>query len=91
MDYVDRKTLNYEQIKFLELTLKSSLQKLKFTGNKPAIANDAICDAALIAHKSHEISCIASILDILKPNETRISRKQKVFNALCKAGILIMD
>jgi len=32
MDYVDRKTLNNEQLEYLEQVLKASIQKLKFTG-----------------------------------------------------------
>jgi len=39
MDYVDRKTLNNEQLSYLEQDLKASIQKLKFTGIEPAIAN----------------------------------------------------
>ena len=49
MDYVDRKTLNNEQLSYLEQVLKASIQKLKFTGVKPAIANNEICDAALLS------------------------------------------
>ncbi len=91
MDYVERRTLNDEQIDYLEKALKASIQKLKFTGIKPAIANNGICEAALIAHKSHEISCVASILDMLRPNKNRMERKKKVFNILCKAGLIITD
>ncbi len=91
MDYVDRKILNNEQLEYLEQVLKSSIQKLKFTGTKPSIANDQICDAALVSHGSYEISCIASILDMLKPTKIAMERKIKVFNALCIAGLIVTD
>ena len=91
MDYVNRKTLNNEQLEYLEQILKASIQKLKFTGIEPRIAMDIICDAALISHGSYEISCIASILDMLKPTEKNMKRKTKVFNALCSAGLIVTD
>ncbi len=91
LDYVDRKKLNNEQIDYLEQSLKASLQKLKYTKVEPHIANNKICDAALIAHGSYEISCIASILDMIKPTEKHMKRKTKVFNALCSAGFIIVD
>tara|TARA_Y100001968_G_C18713750_1_gene416951 strand:+ start:122 stop:397 length:276 start_codon:yes stop_codon:yes gene_type:complete len=91
MDYVTRKTLNKEQLEYLELVLKASIQKLKFTGVEPAIADNKICDAALISRGSYEISCIASILDMLQPNEKKMERKKKVFNALCNSGLIVTD
>ena len=91
MDYVTRKTLNKEQLEYLELVLKASIQKLKFTGVEPAIADNKICDAALISQGSYEISCIASILDMLQPNEKKMERKKKVFNALCNSGLIVTD
>ena len=91
MDYVDRKILNNDQLEYLEQVLKASIQKLKFTGIEPRIANDKICDAALISHGSYEISCIASILDLLRPKEKTMERKIKVFNALCNAGLIVTD
>ena len=91
MDYVDRNTLNNEQLSYLEQVLKASIQKLKFTGIEPAIANNEICDAALISQGSYEISCIASILDMLQPTEKTMERKKKVFNALCNAGLIVTD
>ena len=91
MDYVTRKTLNKEQLEYLELVLKVSIQKLKFTGVEPAIADNKICDAALISRGSYEISCIASILDMLQPNEKKMERKKKVFNALCNSGLIVTD
>ena len=91
MDFVDRKTLNIEQIDYLEQVLKASIQKLKFTGIKPVISNNKICDAALISHGSFEMSCIASILDMLQPTKIRMERQIKVFNALCNAGLIITD
>ena len=90
-DYVNRKTLNNEQIEYLEQALKASIQKLKFTDIEPPIANKMICDAALMAEGSYEISCIASILDILMPTENHLNRKTKVFNTLCKAGLIVTD
>ena len=91
MDYVDRKTLNNEQLDYLEQVFKASIQKLKFTQIEPRIAKDKICDAALIPHGSYELSCIASILDMLKPTEITMERKTKVFNALCSAGFIVTD
>ena len=91
MDYVYRKTLNNEQIEYLEQVLKASIQKLKFTGMEPVIANKEICDAALIPQGSYEISCIASILDMLQPTEKTMERKKKVFNVLCNAGLIVTD
>jgi len=91
MDYVERKTLNNEQLEYLEQVLKASIQKLKFAGIKPVIANYEICDAALISHGSYEISCIASILDMLQPTDKTMERKKKVFNALCNAGLIVTD
>ena len=91
MDYVDRKTLNNEQLEYLEQVLKASVQKLKFIGIEPAIANNEICDAALISHGSYEISCIASILDMLQPTKKAMERKTKVFNALCNSGLIVTD
>ena len=91
MDFVDRKTLNSEQLDYLEQVLKASIQKLKFTGIEPCIANNQICDAAIISHGSYEISCIASILDMLRPRETTMERKKKVFNELCSAGLIVTD
>mgnify|MGYP004417215649 CR=1 FL=1 len=91
MDYVDRKLLNSEQIEYLDQVLKASIQKLKFTGIEPHIATNKICDAALIAQGSYEISCIASILDTLMPTKNPMERKTKVFNALCNAGLIITD
>tara|TARA_B100000965_G_scaffold226969_1_gene190009 strand:+ start:135 stop:410 length:276 start_codon:yes stop_codon:yes gene_type:complete len=91
MDYVDRKKLNNEQLEYLEQVLKASIQKLKFTGVSPVIANNKICDAALISQGSFEISCIASILDMLKPTKKNMERKTKVFNALCNAGLVVID
>ena len=91
MDYVDRKTLNNEQLEYLEQVLKASIQKLKFNGIEPVIANNEICDVALISQGSYEISCIASILDMLQPTKKTIERKTKVFNALCNAGLIVTD
>ena len=91
MDYIERKTLNNEQLEYLEQYLKASIQKLKFTGLEPHVAKNKICDAALIAQGSYEISCIASILDMLKPTKNHMERKRKVFNALCNAGLIITD
>tara|TARA_Y100001968_G_scaffold281498_1_gene278773 strand:+ start:437 stop:712 length:276 start_codon:yes stop_codon:yes gene_type:complete len=91
MDYVERKTLNSAQIEYLEQALKASIQKIKFTGSIPPIANNQICDAALIARGSYEISCIASILDIVMPKQMHKERKIKVFNELCKHGLIITD
>ncbi len=91
MDYVNRRNLNTEQIKYLEQVLNFSIQNLKLTNIVPIKANDEICDVALIAHNSYEISCIASILDMLRPNKNRMERKQKVFNALCEAGLIVTD
>ena len=91
MDYLDRKTLNKEQIEYLEQALKASIQKLKYTGIEPTVANAKICDVALIAQGSYEISCIASILDMLMPKENQMEYKKKVFNALCNAGLIITD
>ena len=91
MDYADRKLLNNAQLEYLEQVLKASIQKLKFTGIEPCIASDKICDAALISHGSYEISCIASILDMLQPTENNMQRKTKVFNALCSAGLIVTD
>ncbi len=91
MDYVDRKTLNSEQLEYLEQALKASIQKLKFTRIEPVIADSKICDAALISQGSYEISCIASILDMLQPTKINMERKTKVFNALCNAGFIVTD
>tara|TARA_Y100001968_G_scaffold220733_1_gene203649 strand:- start:54 stop:329 length:276 start_codon:yes stop_codon:yes gene_type:complete len=91
MDYVDRKTLNDEQIEYLEQALKASTQKLKYTGIEPSVASNKICDAALIAQGSYEISCIASILDMLIPTEHHMERKKKVFNELCNVGLIVTD
>ena len=91
MDYVDRKTLNDEQLEYLEQFLKASIQKLKLTGIEPVIANKKICDAALISQGSYEISSIACILDMLQPTKNLIERKTKVFNALCNAGFIVTD
>ncbi len=91
MDYVDRKSLNNEQLEYLEQVLKASIQKLKFTRLEPVIANNKICDAALISHGSYQISCIASILDMLRPTKKNMERKTKVFNALCNAGLIVTD
>ena len=91
MDYVDRKKLNSEQLEYLEQALKASIQKLKFTGIEPVIASNKICDAALLSRGSYEISCIASILDMLQPIEKKMERKTKVFNALCNAGLIVTD
>ena len=82
MDYVDRKTLNNEQLKYLEQVLKASIQKLKFTGIEPVIANNEICDAALISQGSYEISCIASILDTLPPTEKKNGAQKKKYSTL---------
>ena len=91
MDYVERKTLNNEQIEYLEQALKASIQKLKFTGIEPTVSNKKICDAALMAQGSYEICCIASILDTLIPQKNHIDRKKKVFNELCSAGLIVTD
>ena len=91
MDYVDRKTLNNDQRVHLEQVLEVTIQELKFTGIEPVIANNKICDAALISQGSYEISCIASILDMLQPTEKTMQRKKKVFNALCNAGLIVTD
>ena len=91
MDYVERKTLNHDQIEYLEQVLKASIQKLKFTGLEPPLATNKICDAALIAQGSYEISCIASILDMILPTKKPMERKTKVFNALCNAGLIVTD
>tara|TARA_Y100001968_G_scaffold60225_1_gene51170 strand:- start:1 stop:297 length:297 start_codon:yes stop_codon:yes gene_type:complete len=90
-DYVDRKKLNNEQLEYLEKALTTSIKKLKFTGLEPPIANTKICNAAHIAQGSYEISCIASILDMLIPTEKHMERKTKVFNALCNAGLIVTD
>ncbi len=91
LDYAKRKELNDEQIEFLEKALVTSIQKVRFTGIRPHIADDLVCDAALLARNSLEISCIASILDILRPTESQFTRKNKVFNILCKAGLIVTD
>ena len=91
LDYAKRKALNDEQIEYLEKALITSIQKVKFTGVRPSIADDIVCDAALIARNSLEISCMASILDILKPIKGQLKRKKKVFNILCKAGLIVTD
>ena len=91
MDYVSRKALNNEQIEYLEQVLKASIQKLKFTGVSPNIADNKICQAALLSQGSFEISCIASILDMITPTKKNMDRKTKVFNALCNAGLIVTD
>ena len=91
LDYAKRKRLNDEQIEYLEKVLITSIQKVKFTDVRPTIANDVVCDAALLARNSLEISCIASILDILRPIKGHLNRKKKVFNILCKAGLVVTD
>jgi len=91
MDYVDRKTLNKQQVEYLEQVLKASIQKLKHTGVLPIIANNKICQAALLSQGSFEISCIASILDMITPTKKNMDRKTKVFNALCNAGLIVTD
>ena len=91
MDYVERKNLNDAQIEYLEQALKASIQRLKFTGIEPLVANEKICEAALIDKGSYEISCIASILDMLVPTEKKMERKTKVFNLLCNAGLIVTD
>ena len=91
MDYVDRKTLNNDQIEYLDNFLKASIQKLKFTGIEPSVASNKICEAAFIAQGSYEISCIASILDMLMPTEKYMERKTKVFNSLYNAGLIVTD
>ena len=91
MDYLERKTLNNQQIEYLEQALTASIQKLKFTGIEPPIAKNKICDAALISHGSYEISCIASILDMPIPRGKHMDRKKNVFNALCNAGLIVTD
>ena len=91
MDYVNRKKLNNEQLEYLDQVLNASIQKLKFTGIEPVIANNEICDAALISQGSYEISCIASILDMLQPTKKNMERKIKVFNALKNAGLIVTD
>jgi len=91
MDFVERKKLNTQQIEYLEQTLKAAIQKLKFTGIEPTVANNKICNAALIAEGSYEISCIASILDKIKPLENHIERRTRVFNLLCNSGFLVTD
>ena len=91
LDYAKRKTLNDEQVDFLEKALITSIQKVKFTGIRPSIADNYVCDAALISRNSLEISCMASILDILRPVEGSKTRKRKVFNILCEAGLIVTD
>ena len=91
LDYAKRKALNDEQIEYLEKALITSIQKIKFTGVRPPIANDVVCDSALLARNSLEISCIAAILDILKPIEGQLKRKKKIFNILCEAGLMVTD
>tara|TARA_Y100001968_G_scaffold238134_1_gene221438 strand:+ start:3496 stop:3771 length:276 start_codon:yes stop_codon:yes gene_type:complete len=91
MHYVERRRLNKEQIIYLEQALKASIQKLKFMGIQPPVANNKICDAALISQGSYEISCIASILDMLMPKKNQMERKTKVFNELCNAGLIVTD
>ena len=91
LDYAKRKTLSDVQIEYLEKALTTSIQNLKVTGARPPIANDVVCDAALLTRNSLEISCIASILDILKPIEGQLKRNKKVFNILCKTGLIVTD
>ena len=91
MEYVDRKTLSKEQLEYLEQVLKASIHKLISNGIEPCIANDKICDVALISHGSYEISCIASILDMLRPTEKALERKTKVFSTLCSALLIVTD
>ncbi len=91
LDYANRKSLNDDQIEYLEKALIASIQKVKFTGVRPQIADDIVCDAALIARNSLEISCMASILDILRPIEGQSTRKKRVFNTLCNSRLIITD
>ena len=91
LDYAIRKELDDDQIEYLEKALKISIENVRLTSVRPHIANNIVCDAALIARNSLEISCMASILDILRPVEGQLKRKKKVFNTLCKAGFIITD
>ena len=76
-DYVDRKTLNNDQMEFLELVLNNSIQKLKSTGILPPGAIKKTWDPALNAQGSYEINCIASILDMLMPQKNILRVKRK--------------
>tara|TARA_B100000700_G_C14992349_1_gene831956 strand:+ start:82 stop:378 length:297 start_codon:yes stop_codon:yes gene_type:complete len=89
--YVHGETMSNDEIDYLEESYDMAIKEISSDDIEPPRAFSDICDAALIAHDSFEISCVASILDEIRPLEKGISRSEKTFNILCKAGFLISD
>ena len=55
------------------------------------IAPPHICNSCMIAENSLWISCLASVLDQLKPIEKANQRTKKLFNFLCRKRLIVTD
>tara|TARA_Y100001968_G_scaffold333383_1_gene395868 strand:+ start:924 stop:1217 length:294 start_codon:yes stop_codon:yes gene_type:complete len=83
-------SLDLEDLDKLEIELETILNKLD-KNSLLDIAPSHICKACLLAEKSLWISCLAMVLDQLRPRNRGKQRTQNLFNLLCKKGLLIID
>ncbi len=88
IEYSKSKDLTEIQLDFLEEVLTISMNEARLSAAKPPIATNEICDAIGICHESFEMTCIASILDQLRPAKNKMSRMQQVFHLLLQCSFL---
>ena len=82
--------LNKQDIEILEMELTQSIIDIKEISSVD-IAPPHICKVCLLSENSLWISCLAKVLDQLRPIEIGQSRVQKLFNLLCQYDFIIND
>ena len=88
IDCVNIEDLSEKELDYLEMEYEYGLENIPSTF-EPVTAPSNICDVARIAHGSYEITCVAAILDNLRPNEIGKIRREKVLAVLFEAGLVI--
>ncbi|WP_320663515.1 hypothetical protein [Prochlorococcus sp. MIT 1223] len=86
--YSTGEILNENEINYLEDKLIILVNEVRLSHARPTIANDHICNFLGIRNESFKMSCIATILDRIKPIDNNMCREQQVFHVLLQAKFL---
>ena len=76
-----------QEIKLLELEFFTQMEKIKISSNQGflKVAPNHICDASNLCRGSLWITCLAAVLDALKPNPSEAkARTEMVLNELSR-------
>tara|TARA_Y100001968_G_scaffold240110_1_gene223638 strand:+ start:3758 stop:4051 length:294 start_codon:yes stop_codon:yes gene_type:complete len=82
--------LDEDDIEILEIELTQSIKAIAEISSID-IAPPHICKVCLLSENSLWISCLAKVLDQLRPIKIGQSRVQKLFNLLCQYDLIIND